>query len=229
MLTKNLIQFYRIIRGKSPYIKISTKKEHRWMGSKNGGFYLHPHSINENSIVYSIGIGEDISFDQAIIDTFGCKVYGFDPTPKSIEWVKNNVSNNNFIFEPVGIGVETGTSTFYLPKNEQHVSGSLSHNDVTDKSQAIEVKIKRFIDMARAHNHHTIDVLKMDIEGSEYDVMPDILDSDIKINQILIEVHHRLIPNGNAKTKNLIKLMNQNGYKVFAVSDLAEEISFIRQ
>ena len=36
-----------------------------------------------------------------------------------------------------------------------------------------------------------IDILKMDIEGAEYDVIDDIINSPVPIAQVLIEFHHR--------------------------------------
>ena len=41
-----------------------------------------------------MGCGEDISFDLGLIEMFDCDVYGFDPTPKSIDFV-NKVAGNN--------------------------------------------------------------------------------------------------------------------------------------
>ena len=63
-----------------------------------GGFYLAQKSIEKSSIVYSIGIGEDISFDIELMDTYGCNIFAFDPTPKSVLWVKENVTSPNFFF-----------------------------------------------------------------------------------------------------------------------------------
>jgi len=34
------------------------------------------------AVVYSLGIGEDISFDLALIEKYGARVHAFDPTPK---------------------------------------------------------------------------------------------------------------------------------------------------
>ena len=33
-------------------------------------------------MVYSVGLGQDISWDKALIEKYRCEVYGFDPTPK---------------------------------------------------------------------------------------------------------------------------------------------------
>ena len=76
--------------------------------------------------------------------------------------------------------------------------------------------------------HERIDVLKMDIEGAEYDVLPDILSSGLVVDQILVEFHHRLVVDGAAKTQDAVRLLRAHGYAPFAVSPGAEEVSFIR-
>ena len=59
-------------------------------GSEYGGFSLfNMYSENENLIVYSFGIGEDLSFSNDIAEKFNCReIYAFDPTPKSMKYVE---------------------------------------------------------------------------------------------------------------------------------------------
>jgi FkbM family methyltransferase len=227
-LKKFIIQQYRVLRGKSPLIRSTAKVKHEWTGSSNGGFYVAPEFITPNSVVYSFGIGQDISFDKSLIDNYNCKVFGFDPTPKSIEWVKNQGEIAGFNFIPVGISDKTGELEFFLPQNDKHVSGSLVDNTVTNSENTIKVPVKDLKTIAEELGHQSIDVLKMDIEGAEYDVIPSILNSGINIKQILIEFHHRLYPKGNQKTRDAIQLLAMHGYKVFATSEILEEISFIK-
>ena len=55
-----------------------------------GGFYINPYilSFRGDIIVYSAGVGNDISFDIAVLSDYSnCKIFAFDPTPQSIEWV----------------------------------------------------------------------------------------------------------------------------------------------
>lgn len=40
-------------------------------------------------------------------------------------------------------------------------------------------------------HHQQIDLLKLDIEGSEYRVLDEILESQIPIHQIVVEFHDR--------------------------------------
>ncbi|WP_430816959.1 FkbM family methyltransferase [Carboxylicivirga sp. RSCT41] len=227
-LKHSIIKLYRFLRGKSPYITRTAKVRHEWVGSSNGGFYVAPEYIHPDSVVYSFGIGQDISFDTSLIKKYACSVYGFDPTPKSIEWVKAQGEISNFNFVPVGISDKTGELEFFLPQNDKHVSGSLVDNTVTNSENTIKVPVKDLKTIAGELGHQTIDVLKMDIEGAEYDVIPGIIESGIDIRQILIEFHHRLYPGGNKKTRDAINLLAKHGYKVFATSDIVEEISFIK-
>lgn len=226
--TRKIIHFYRALTKKSPWVSCEVSVKKQWIGSKNGGFYVHSEHLNENSVIYSFGIGHDISFDKGLIEQYSCNVFGFDPTPKSIAWVKKQDEIPGFNFIPVGISDKCGELSFFLPKNSQHVSGSLVDNDITNTEDVIAVPVKDLKTIADELGHKCIDVLKMDIEGAEYDVIGDILASGIEVKQFLIEFHHRLYEGGNKKTQNAIRQLSEKGYKVYAVSDLVEEISFIK-
>jgi hypothetical protein len=77
-------------------------------------------------------------------------------------------------------------------------------------------------------DHDQIDLLKIDIEGAEYEVLDALLASDIKPTQLLVEFHHRFPGIGIEKTADLIKRLGDAGYKIFAISDIGREVSFLR-
>jgi FkbM family methyltransferase len=199
-----------------------------WLGNDYGGFYVHPDSLNDKSIIYSIGIGEDISFDTAIINNFNSKVYGFDPTKKSVTWVKKNVNNPNFIFSDVGIASESGKKKFFLPRNNNFVSGSIEAIDGVNTESYDVLDFKTLREIMQEFKHTKIDLLKMDIEGAEYTVLPQILNENIDIKQIVLEFHSHMIKNGKSKTKEAIDLLNSKKYQCFGVSKSFCEFSFIK-
>ena len=88
--------------------------------------------------------------------------------------------------------------------------------------------MKSFGDIISSFGHKKIDILKMDIEGSEFNVLESIFLSNIEIDQILIEFHDRLFVDGEKRRKNAENILRSNGFKIFAVSDSLEEVSFIR-
>ena len=224
----NLIKKLKyIIEGK--YIIVNQiKKDKQWVGNSYGGFYVANNSLSINSIVYSIGIGEDVSFDLNIIEKYNCKIFAYDPTPKSVNWVNKNVSNNNFNFFPRGISQEKGSRLFYLPKDNKHVSGSLEKISTVNEEMAVELEFDTLKNQMIKNNHKKIDLLKMDIEGSEYDVIESILNEKIEIDQILVEFHPHLVQNGREKTKCSINKLESYGYKCFARSNTFLEYSFIK-
>lgn len=228
-LINTLKKQYKILSGKISSFKIEYHCPHIWYGNSYGGFYVNPDLLHPDAIVYSFGIGQDTSFDDTIIQKHNCQVFGYDPTPKSIDWIASRTDlSPNFHFHPFGLDKKTGIAHFNLPKNKSHVSGSIINHQNVDEHNMVEVQMKSFIDIVSENNHSYIDVLKMDIEGSEYAVMDSILESSIEIKQILLEIHERFFDNGIEKTKKLLHSLHKHDYQVFGISDTLEEISFIK-
>lgn len=218
-----------ILLNREPRIRVQVRKKKSWYGNKYVGFYVVPELLDKDSIVYSFGIGEDISFDLDVINMHGCRIFAYDPTPRSIDWISNQDLPANFKFQPFGIDCIDKESVFYLPKNKSFVSGSLSLTEFIDEKEKIIVPVFRLKTLMERNGHDHINVLKMDIEGAEYGVLEDIINSGIKVKQILVEFHHRFMKDSVEKTRNALKLLSNNGFKVFGVSDLNSEISFINE
>jgi FkbM family methyltransferase len=177
--------------------------ENIWYGSEYGGFYVYPFPLNEDSIVYSFGLGTDISFDKMMYEKHKCHIYAFDPTPKSINWISNQNLFEKFHFYNYGISNKSGFVDFYLPKNPNYISGSICNFSHLDSHEKIMVRMKTIKEIMSELHHNHIDLLKIDIEGHEYEVVDDILLSDISVNQILIEFHARFEKNGYYKRKRI--------------------------
>jgi len=229
VIRRKIQQLIFKIAGRAGLLKNRIKCKHVWYGNTYGGFFVCPELLNKNSIVYSFGIGEDISFDLSIINNHDCKVFGFDPTPKSIDWVNKQTLPSKFTFFEYGINSKSGLVDFYLPRNPSHVSGSYIIQSNVNLIEKIVVKMKSLNDIISELGHDHIDLLKLDIEGAEYDVIKNILTSNISIGQILIEFHQGLVMKGKQKTLQAVKLLRNSGYEIFAISDSFEEFSFVKK
>jgi FkbM family methyltransferase len=213
---------------KLKHYRISIKRNKRWYGNNYGGFYLCPDLLNSESIVYSFGIGEDISFGTSIIKKHNCSVYGFDPTPKSIKWIDEQKLPKKYFFNSFGIALETGSVNFFLPRKESNVSGSYVLQENVSRDNTITVQMKSLLDIKNHLGHKRIDVLKMDIEGAEYDILMNLDYKNLNITQIIVEFHDRMFDLGEEKSKKVINKLKTNNYEIFGVSDTFEEISFIK-
>ncbi len=211
------------------HLHSNIKLPRRWYGSTYGGFFVCPDYLRAQSIVYSVGIGKDISFDRKIIQNHGCKVFAFDPTPKSIQYLAELNLPSEFIFHPWGLAVQSGPQTFYLPKDDRGVSGSREMNHAVDAQKSIEVDMKSLPDLMNLMGHSHIDLLKIDIEGSEYEVIKDVLNRSITINQLLIEFHDRFFNTDEPRSLATIQQLQEAGYRIFATSRNKEEISLIHE
>ena len=190
------------------------------VGGAGGSFYLLKDFFDNKSkkTVYSIGIGEDLSFDNEIIKKTDSELFAFDPTPKAIEYVKKSglLNNSRFHFSPIGISNVNGKERFYLPKNPEYVSGSLLEHEGVKADNYLYLEMKTLATVFKELDSTHINVLKMDIEGAEFSVfrkyfMEDV--SDIKIDYICIELHERFIKDSsNIILSKFIELMHKNGY-----------------
>jgi FkbM family methyltransferase len=211
--------------GKDFFPDIDYKCRYQTFGATYGNWTIAMEKINSGTIVYSFGVGENISFDLALIERFDLSVYAFDPTPKSIEWVKKQNIPHNFIMHEYGIANFDGTALFHPPENPDHVSNTILDRPESG-NKAIPVPIKKLSTIMRELGHERVDILKMDIEGAEYNVIKDIEQSDIRPQQILIELHHRFPDVGIKKSQEAISTIKKMGYGLFYVSPSGEELSF---
>lgn len=143
-------------------------------------------TIEKNDVCYCVGCGEDITFDLELINQFGCVVHGVDPTPGSIEYVNREVEGNpKYIFHEYAVWVKKGEMRFYLPRNENHVSHSLS--DARQSEKYITVNTLRLSDLFKTNSHEKVKLLKLDIEGAESKVLHTLFEDHLSIEILCVE------------------------------------------
>lgn len=159
-------------------------------GSDYGGWFV-PTSIQNDWVVYSLGIGQDTTFDTAIIEKYGVTVHGFDPTPAAAEHVErcrreSTLFAEKFSFSPVGLWDSDRVLQFYEPKTRGWV-GSYSALNLQGTNKSIDVPCKTLVTLMQERHHNHVDLLKMDIEGAEYRVLDTILAEKIQIHWLCVE------------------------------------------
>lgn len=198
------------------------------LGSDYGSHCVYPKALGPSSIVYSVGVGEDATFDVALIEKLGAHVYAFDPTPRSVEWVKAQDLPAAFHFSPVGVAEFDGKGQFHPPTNPEHVSHSLLPR-ATATGSAVEVEFRTLKSLMSDLGHTRLDLLKLDIEGSEYAVLDQLLDEQIPVDQILVEYHHQFRDIAPGRTRASVQRLRQAGYRVFHISPTGREFSLVHQ
>ena len=205
------------------------RPEHvEYFGTEYGGWPVITRLLNDKSTVLSFGLGEDISFDLELIDRFGLLVHGFDPTPKSCQWLETQTLPDRFQFHNVGLAAESGMLTFNAPAEEGFASWSATHSE-NDSAAAktISLPVQSYSSIHQELGLNVVDVLKMDIEGSENEVIESLKDSPFRPIQILVEFHHRIHGTDFSDTKTAIESLESMGYRLFHISELGDEFSLV--
>ena len=217
------------------------------LGTNYGGWSIPKDArLDNNSIIYSGGVGEDMSFDLKLEDKYNCKIFLIDPTERAIkhyEEVKEfyntklyNFSGNiqpdylyniidlhpnfdNYTYVNKGLYKEQTKLKFYKQSNPNYVSQSLVENMFSNEYDEVEVdSIKNIM---KIYNHSKIDLLKLDIEGSEIDVLNQMLDDEIYPKYLCLEFD-LLLKNKdpNHLTQKLVSRLQENNYKILENKNL---------
>jgi FkbM family methyltransferase len=163
---------------------MSTGRNMEKLGSRQGGWVVPTDMIKPEWICYCGGVGEDVTFDLALIDRFGCEVYAFDPTPRAISHAARSAANNpRFHFYPYGLWSADTELKFYASRNPQLVNHSAVNLQGT--SSYFVAPCKRISTIIKELGHDRIDLLKIDIEGSEYEVLDSLIEDDLRFIKVL--------------------------------------------
>lgn len=206
------------------------RRELRIETAELGGWRYHPPGLQRGSTVYSLGIGDDIDFDLGLIERHGCDVHGFDPTPATARWLDGQTLPEQFHFHPWAITARDGKLALY-PR--VRADGTLSDTMYTllpepaARDQATEVPAYNLATVLERLGHRQLDLLKIDIEGAEYDVIDAVVTMTPRPAQLLVEFHHRFASIDIQSTVTAIDSLAQAGYRIFAISETGREVSFI--
>jgi FkbM family methyltransferase len=196
-----------------------------------GGWTFSPVGLDSSSIVFSLGVANDISFDREIIRLCSCDVHAFDPTPRWVDWIKTQQTPPQFHFHPFAVGGKDGTIRMFprMFKGKKSSTMLTLVDEGAGEGIALEVPVKRISTIMTELGFQHIDLLKMDIEASEYEVIDDLLDSGIQVYQLIVEFHHRFKTVPIEKTRSVVRKLQQAGYRIFHISDKYREFSFIHE
>ncbi len=182
------------------------------LGTTYGGGYAALAWLNADSIVYSVGVGEEISFDEDLSRLIQCRIFGIDPTPRAENYIKHHLElPPKYQFVSVGLGVSSGIQRFYYPANREHVSMSLVHDSGTGY---IDCQFLSLSDLMQQLEHDYVNLLKIDIEGAEYGLVQQWLDEGepLPIGQIWIEFHPERADSLLSHSLELVSRLGQIGF-----------------
>ena len=150
------------------------------------GAWTIPDVLDEHSSVYLAGIGRDVTFDLSLIARFGCTVHAFDPVPEAIEYARAATSAEpRFVLHEAGLWSADGALRFYDHAEPGFVSHSATNMHGT--AAHFEAPVRAVDSVMRELGHDHLDLLKLSVEGSEYEIVRDVLAKRIELRVLCVE------------------------------------------
>lgn len=199
-------------------------------GARSGTWHFDAWRLGPQSVAHCYGCGDNLAFDVALAREYAVHVFAFDPTPRSRAHVARLDLPERLVFHPLGIAAHDGLQHFAAPAKARDVNfAPLAHASARDASAAtVELPVRRYATLARDLGHTRVDLVKLDIEGGEYAVLPDLLAEGPRPGQILVEFHHGEREHTLADTLAAIALLREHGYRLAHVSRRGLEFTFLR-
>lgn len=204
-----LKRFKDILLGKDVYVPLQL----RIPMQAYGNYFIYDRKLGSDSVVYSLGIGLNESFDQAVHDRFGCPIFQFDPDPDI---------QGHFTFSQVAVCGQDGELELF--KNADASASLLPMYE----QRLYRVQASRLSSLMRANGHQHIDLLKIDVEGAEYPIIQEVAQAGLDVRQLAVEFHHRFPHLRAQDTRQAIRSLQQAGFKLCYVSANGLEYTFLK-
>jgi FkbM family methyltransferase len=194
------------------------------LGSQYGGWLIPSGLIEPSWLCYCVGAGGDISFDLALIDRFDATVRAFDPVADYVQAATAQAGGEPR-FSIHEAAVATGDGPLRVQLTHDPGSQSVSAARLYESAAYVELPGRTLRSLMNELGDDHIDLLKLDIEGAEYEVLPTIDLRELGVKVFATQLHH----NGSVgDARGLIAQLRDQGYEPVACRP-AVKLTFARR
>ena len=149
--------------------------------------------LDEKSLVFDVG-GYKGDFAMQIYNKYNCKIYIFEPVPEFNQYMKNRFFKLTNV-ELYNFGLSNSTRKEFISKL---ADGS---SIFTNSSEKVEIQLKSIIDFMNEKKLNKVDLIKINIEGGEYDLLESLIEGNYidKFNNLQIQFHDFILPNAKER------------------------------
>lgn len=151
-----------------------------------------------------------------MIEKYGTVHHGWDPTPTAEDFFTKRPPPKGFTFHKYGLGTSDGNITLKLPKGNQDSYTVMEYHQKAKPGTVTSVQMLSLDSMLRRAKHSKLAILKIDIEGAEFDVIDDwnAKNYSIPADQVLVEFHQRYFKGKGDLVDNAIGYMRNLGFNL---------------
>jgi FkbM family methyltransferase len=180
------------------------------VGTPYGGYLLPTNHIGREWLCYCIGTGADISFELELIRRWDARVRSFEAVPHFVEHLQDQAADEpRLTLEHAALAGSDGP----LRMQVTHVaaSRSVSAAGLYESDNYIEVPGRTLLSLMAEHGDSQLDLLKMDVEGLEYELLPSLDLNGLGIKVLCVQLHHTATVR---HAKRLVGLLRTVGYEL---------------
>jgi FkbM family methyltransferase len=194
------------------------------LGGSYGGWRVPGHLLQPGWICYSVGAGGDISFDLDLIHRYDMTVRSFDAVADYVERARQHAGGEpRFSAHQAALAVSDGPLRMQITHDEG--SKSVSPAGLYESSTYVELPGRSLTSLMAELGDERIDLLKVDIEGGEYAVVPTLDLPAIGVKVFAVQLHHT----GTVRqARALISHLERAGYEPVATKP-AVKLAFARR
>jgi FkbM family methyltransferase len=182
------------------------------LGSSYGGWMIPEGLMGDSWVCYCVGAGGDTSFDMELIRRYGATVRAFDAVAGYVELANERAQGESrFSAHHAALAAVDGPIRMQVTHDPQ--SASVSSADLYDGHRYVVLPGRTLASLMAQLGDDHIDLLKIDIEGAEYELLPTLDPRTLGVKILSIQLHHT----GSVRQANeLISRLHDQGYEPVA-------------
>lgn len=193
------------------------------VGSDYGGWTIPLDAVEADWTCYCVGIGGDITFDLALTAR-GATVRAIEPVAEYVAHAAELAAGEpRLTTHEVAVTTEDGPLRMQITHEPE--SRSVSSADLYDTQDYIEVPGRTLPSLMRELGDERIDLLKLDVEGAEYEIMPTLDLRALGVRVFSTQLHHT---GSVAQARALIAGLRRQGYVPVACRPVVK-LTFMRE
>ena len=193
----------RLINGEST----QTKRVRVWTAD-NGERLRYEYPLNENSFIMDVG-GYEGDWASNIFSRYCSTIYIFEPVTAFAEAIKKRFhANNNIKVFAYGLSNKNTETEISLDENS---SSTFKKSARTEK-----ITLQKVSDFFNTYNIKNVDLMKLNIEGDEYGLLEDLIETGLisRIKNIQVQFHD-FVPNAETRMRDIQKKLTKTHHTTY--------------
>ena len=207
LLIKILIKIANLLSKDEKFISSKFLRVLPWLKDKGDDTHSINHPLNENSIVFDLG-GYLGDWSLIIFKKYNCNIHIFEPVGNYYFNIKKVLNFPKIKVNQFGLADKTYSTTINI---DDEASSIFKKGE-----QGEEIQLISFLEYVNEHNIKKIDLIKINIEGSEYDLLEHLISEGYIKNIKNIQVQfHDFFPNAKNRMEKIQEQLKKTHHLTF--------------